>query len=283
MNKNKKIIISIALISLFALYGVGRYLITPHQTNIGDIPQNIKKARAVSFPSKSGAQISGWLFSQTEGKGGVLLLHGVKSNRLQMLSRAIFLQKAGYKVLLIDFQAHGESIGKNITFGGLEALDVDASYKYLADRVCNPTIAIIGVSLGGASALLSSAKSRAKVMILESVYPTIEEAIKDRLEIYLGSFGRYLSPLLTLQLKPSLGFGIDDLRPIDAVSKVEGAVVIIAGSKDKHTTIEESKRLFNRASKPKELWIVDGKHQDFHKLLGKEYENKILDYLSRWM
>ena len=266
------------------LYAIGSVLTKAHPTEVGTIPSNISKIREVSFLSQSGSTIKGWMLEAKQGKGGVLLLHGVRSNRLQMLNRAKFLQKEGYDVLLFDFQAHGESKGESITFGHLESLDVEAAYAYLEDRLCNPTIAVIGVSLGGASALLSSVKTKAQVLVLESVYPSIEQAIDDRMKIYLGSMGEYFSPLLTLQLEPRLGFGIDKLRPIDEVSKVTSAVLVVAGEKDIHTTLQESKQLFSKANEPKELWIVKGaKHVDFDALLGKEYEERILDFLDEYM
>jgi len=77
---------------------------------------------------------------------------------------------------------------------------------------------------------------------------------------------------------------VDDLRPVDEVSKVTGAVLVIAGEKDVHTPLEESKELFKKAHEPKELWVVKGaKHVDFDKFLGKVYEERILDFLDEFM
>ena len=280
----RKIILFTLLSSLALLYAVGTFLIKPSPAKIGAPPQNIEKIRAVTIPSKSGSKLKGWLLEAKQEKGGVLLLHGVRSNRLQMLNRAKFLQKEGYDVLLFDFQAHGESVGEHITFGYLESLDVESAYDYLEDRLCNPTIAVIGVSLGGASALLSSVKREAKVMILESVYPSIQEAIDDRMRIYLGSMGNYLSPLLTMQLEPRLGIGIDELRPIDKIKEVKGALLIIAGERDQHTLLKESQEMFRQAPNPKELWVVKGaKHRDFDALLGEVYQERIIEFLEEHM
>ena len=280
----KKLLIAFLFIVSVSLYGIGSLLTDAHPTKVGETPKDIANIREVSFSSESGATLKGWLLEAKQGKGGVLLLHGVRSNRLQMLNRAKFLQREGYDVLLFDFQAHGESGGEQITFGHLESLDVEAAYDYLEDRLCNPTIAVIGVSLGGASALLSEVKSEAKVMVLESVYPSIEEAIDDRMRIYLGAVGHYFSPLLTLQLKPRLGIGVDDLRPVDAVRNVTGATLFIVGEKDLHTPLKESKAMFKKAHEPKVLWVVKGaKHVDFDALLGKEYEEKILSFLEEHM
>jgi len=279
-----KYLIFIITIFLFLLYFTGSYLIKAYPQNIGEIPSDLKNTREVSFPSKSGAQLSGWFLEAKQGKGGVLLLHGVKSNRLQMLNRARFLQKAGYNVLLFDFQAHGESNGSKITFGHLESLDASSAYDYLADRVCSPNIGVIGVSLGGASALLGDIKSKAKVLILESVYPTIEEAIKNRLKIYLGSIGSYFSSLLTLQLKHRLGVPANKLMPIVHLKNITGAVMIISGSKDKHTTPIETKRMFLNAKEPKRLWIIEGVgHVNFDEREEINYKIEILSFLKKWM
>jgi len=284
MKKTIKFLIFISLFFALLTYLAGTQLIKANHTTIGSIPSDIKDAREVSFPSKSRATLSGWLFEAKQGKGGVLLLHGVRSNRLQMLNRAKFLQETGYDVLLFDFQAHGESTGEQITFGHLEALDAESAFDYLQDRLCNPTVGVIGVSLGGASALLGKVKLKAKVLILESVYPSIEEAIDDRMKNYFGSVGTYFSPLLTWQLKPRLEITVDDLKPIDKLKKVKGAVLIVGGTEDKRTRVEETKKMFEMAKEPKELWLVEGKgHVDFSKALGEVYEERVLDFLEEWM
>src|SRR6478609_8308141 len=73
----------------------------------------------VSFASRSGSTVRGWLLRGVRGEGAVLLLHGVGDNRTSMVARARFLHRSGYSVLLPDFQAHGESTGDFITFGAL--------------------------------------------------------------------------------------------------------------------------------------------------------------------
>ena len=277
----KKTLLLVLLIIIATSYFIGTKLISSSPFVVGEIPKELPNTKEVHFKSKNGATLSGWLVKAKHPKGGILLLHALRSNRLQMLHRAEFLQREGYTVLLFDFQAHGESSGEHITFGHLESLDVESAYDYLEKVLGEPNIGIIGISLGGASALLSNVKKRAKAIVLESVYPTLEEAIEDRLKIYLGSMGRYLSPLLTWQLQPRLGFGVDDLKPIEELSKVKGAVLLIAGEKDKHTTLQESKMMFKQLHEPKELWIVsNAKHVDFDALLGEEYKERVLRFFN---
>jgi uncharacterized protein len=56
----------------------------------------------------------------------VLLLHGVRADRLAMVSRAQLLTRQGFSVLLIDLQAHGATPGEAITLGYRESTDVVA-------------------------------------------------------------------------------------------------------------------------------------------------------------
>ena len=56
-------------------------------------------------------RLSGWFIAGRPGGGAVVLMHGVRGNRLAMLRRARLLHAEGFSVLLFDFQAHGESTG----------------------------------------------------------------------------------------------------------------------------------------------------------------------------
>ncbi|SFV65734.1 hypothetical protein MNB_SV-13-1771 [hydrothermal vent metagenome] len=273
----------LTLIGIILLYLIGVYLSRPTQVTIPN-PLIDLPLQEVSFPSKSTAMLHGWYVQGDKDKGGVLLLHGLHSSRVQMLDRAKFLYKAGYSVLLLDFQGHGESIGERITFGHLESLDAEAGYLYLKKCVSPYNVAVIGVSLGGASVLLGEVKNLSSAMVLEAVYPSIEQAIENRLNIKLGKIGTYLLPILTLQLKIQLGISPKELQPIEHISSAKGALFIIGGDKDERTTIEETKALYDKAKQIKQLWIIkDAKHIDFEKYKPKVYQEKILRFFDTYL
>jgi len=119
-------------------------------------------------------------------------------------------------------------------------------------------------------------------MILESVYPTIEQAVADRLESRFGWFGKFGTPFLTWQLKPRLGFGVGDLCPIQQVGKITVPKFFIAGTADRDTTLPESQALFAAAAEPKQLWLVDdAAHVDMLTFAKTEYEKRVLEFLAR--
>ncbi len=86
----------------------------------------------------------------------VLLVHSIRSNRVEMLSRARFLNEQGYSALLIDLQAHGETPGDRITFGARESEDVKAAAAYLRNMFPGERLGAIGVSLGAAAIVLAN-------------------------------------------------------------------------------------------------------------------------------
>ncbi len=142
----------------------------------------------------------------------------------------------------------------------------------------------IGQSLGGAAALLGEVPIQVDALVLESVYPTIDEAVANRLRLRLGSAGSLLSPLLTLQLKPRLGLDSQALQPIHHIGKFHHPVLIMGGTADQHTRIEESRRLYGAANEPKEFWAAPGAaHVDLQRYAPAAYRKKLLGFLTKHM
>jgi fermentation-respiration switch protein FrsA (DUF1100 family) len=262
----------------FAVF-VGWLLAHPVRSRIGSPPADLG-AKPVTFASDSGTTVHGWWCPLQNAKGAVLLLPGIRANRLSMVTRARFLRRAGYSVLLIDFQATGETAGDHITFGWKESRDVLAGIDFLHQTEPATPVAIIGSSLGGVAALLAIPPLKIDALVLEEVYPTIEIATRNRMENYLGAFGRALTPLLLHQLQCRLGVSVSQLRPVDHIAKVECPVFIISGENDKNTRASDTRMLFKYAKNPKEVWFVpNAGHVDLHRAAGQEYETRVLTFL----
>ena len=263
-----------------SIWIVAGVLTAPAPQRIGNIPAGLN-GRSVEFRSDSGSTLHGWFIPGKGGAGAIVLMHGVRSNRLSMLNRARFLSQAGYSVLLFDFQAHGESPGTHITFGSLESKDARAAIQFLQDNAPGEKVGVVGVSMGGAAVILATPPLSVDAMVIEMVYPTINEAVSDRLALRLGRWARILTPLLIIQLRPRLGIDPAELRPIDHVNQLPFPKLFIAGANDHHTTIEESRRLYETACAPKEFWIVPGAaHVDLHEAAKIEYELRLLNFFK---
>jgi len=277
------IVLLVAAAACVALtWRIGSLLAAPVPGEVGPVPSTLLGATEVSFSSPSGSLIRAWLAPGRPGHGSVVLAHARGSDRRGMLGRAEFLQHAGYSVLLFDAQAHGESPGQRATFGHLEALDAAAAVDFVKARKPNAPIAFVGVSQGGAAALLGPSPLLVSALVLEAVYSTLAEAVANRLEIRLGEPGRWLAPLLLWQLVPRLGVSAEALAPIHEIRHIEAPLLLVAGEADRRAKLDQSLALYDAAPPPKELWIVPGAaHQDLHGFAPRAYERRILDFLDR--
>lgn len=283
-NNRKVVLLLIALITLVlsASWLVAGRLLEPVQYFISK-PNIGLPIESISLPSKSGSTISGWHIRSQLSKGVVVLLHGIRANRLDMLDRARFLSNEGYSIVMIDLQAHGESKGESITLGYLEKFDVEAAITFARKVHPQEPVGVIGVSLGAASAVLASPLN-VDALILESMYPDIKSAIYNRVRTRLGVFATLPAELLLAQLGPRLGILPSDLRPIDLIKHVGSPVYIISGTFDTHTKASESHLLFDLAPNPKEIWLVEGAgHVDLYEFSGGAYADSVLRFLKKHM
>ena len=235
--------------------------------------------------SASGSRLSGWFASGDPHAGAVLLMHGVRANRLQMLDRARLFHREGFAVMLFDFQAEGESPGEAITFGFLEAKDARAAFDELRRRAPGERVAVLGESLGGAAAVLCDPPLQADAMVLEATFASFDTAVENRIAMRLGPAGPLLAPvltpLLTWQVRPRLGVWTRALRPAARVANLHMPLLIIGGDADQHATLAETRLIYANANEPKQLWVIPGAHhQDFYRLLGGTYERRVLDFLK---
>lgn len=245
---------------------------------VGDAPADLG-ARSVAIDGAAG-RIAGWYAAGTPGGGAVLLLHGLRSDRRQMLERARWLRRDGYAVLLVDLPAHGESAGERIGFGLHEADGVRAALGWLQRELPRERIGAIGVSLG-AAALVYAAPAGLHAAVLESAYATIDDAARNRLRLRLGAGAQALAPLLLWQLPLRLGVTAQALQPLARIGELRTPVLVAGGDADRHATPQETARLHAAARAPKSLWLVPGAgHVDLHAHDAAAYRARIAPFLA---
>ncbi len=291
----RRIIVGTLALGVLAVAGlcasvlvVGLRLAAPTNSTVGPPPADLPGVESVEFRSLSGSVLRGWwLQGQQPGGGGVVLMHGVWSDRRTMVQRARVLHAHGFAVLLFDFEAEGESLGRHITFGQLEGLDAAAAVAFARQRLPGERVGAIGVSLGGAAALLGPEPLPVKALVLESVYPDIDAALSNRLRAGLGRLlGPVAAPLLTaafkLLLPPILGIEPDELRPIDHIGSATAPILVASGTTDDRTPVDEAQALFQHAPEPKQFWAVQGAaHVDLEQYDPVAYWRVVLPFLSQ--
>lgn len=280
----RRIAVAFAVLLLVLAAGagaVGSLLTRPVN---GPVPAPAPPGRDVSIAASDGVPVAGsyWPGARPDGPA-VLLLHGVNNTRARMQAQALWLNRLGYAVLAIDFRGHGESGAAARSFGLHEARDAEAALAFLRAGAPDRRVGLIGISQGGASALLGDGGPLpVQAMVLHAVYPDLRTAIRNRLE-RAGSpaLARLLEPLLSYQSRTRFGVWPDRIAPIDGLGRYPGPVLIVAGTADRDTSVADTRALFAAAPGPKQLWLVDGAdHVATSILWDDEYRRRVARFFA---
>ena len=225
-----------------------------------DVPPPQAPARDLRLRAADGLGLAATYWpGRSPRSPAILLLHGNGASRAAMAENAAWLAAQGYSALTLDLRGHGESDRAPKSFGLAESRDAAAAIEWLRANG-HARVGVVGVSLGGASALLGDdGPVAADALVLQAVYPDIRSAIHNRIA---GLVGRppalLLEPLLSFQARLRLGVAPSRLSPIEALPVFRGAVFMIGGGEDGHTPPAETRALFASARGQKHLWIAPG-------------------------
>lgn len=183
-------------------------------------------------------------YKANESNKVALLLHGYKGTAYRdfnCISKIIF--EEGYNVLLIDQRAHGLSKGHVITFGVRETKDLLGWIDYANKRFNNPEILLVGVSMGGNTALNTADKIDKNIKIIaDCPYSSPKEILRNTIKsVHLPVWLFY--PLLNLTCHI---FGHESLNETSAYNSIKNSdnkILIIHGDKDHVIPYIDSKKL----------------------------------------
>lgn len=278
------LIVIVGLLGIGASWAAGSLMVAGHHSAV-------QPARApasdIVLTTADGVHIAATFNpGRRESSPAVMLLHGVGASRQSTASNAAWLATLGYATLTIDFRGHGQSDLAPRSFGLHEASDALAAFTWLKRRQHGAPVAVIGVSLGGAAALIGDrGPVSADALILQAVYPDIRHAIRNRIASRLGRPIAYaLEPLLSFQSLPRFGVPPSRLSPLAALHRFGGPVFVIGGEQDRSTPATESRAMFDAAHGRRELWLVPvGDHPDICDMTGVTYRAKVRAFLAAAM
>jgi uncharacterized protein len=239
----------------------------------------------VALTSKDGLRLAGTYRPGVKADSpAILLLHGNGASRADVVENAQWLASLGYATLAIDFRGHGESAAANHSFGLFEARDARAAFDWLKKRQAGGPVGVVGISLGGAAALLGDdGPLPADAMVLQAVYPDIRAAIRNRLSAILGTIlGTVGEPFLSYQSLFRQGEWPARLSPIRAAAKLRSPTLVIGGGEDQYTPPVETRAMFDAIKAPKEVWIVPGlSHAGISSEQNAPYRARVEAFLLR--
>ena len=204
------------------------------------------------------------------GLGGVVLyLHGNGSNVGANVEHANRFHRLGLSVLAIDYRGYGKSQGDFPSESQVYE-DAQLAWDYVVkQRGVNPNqIYIYGHSLGGAIAIdLAVRHPEAAGLIVEGSFTSTRAMV----DFQKGLFWLFPIDLLLTQR-------FDSLSKVD---RLQMPVLFIHGTADNVVPVEMSKKLFDAAPEPKQLYIVpDGGHNNVAQIGGAEYLQIVSQFLD---
>ncbi|GHO46479.1 alpha/beta hydrolase [Ktedonospora formicarum] len=179
--------------------------------------------QSVSFSSTDGIKLSGWLAIANPKAPTIILVHGFKTNRTDMLPAARILFGGGYNVLLYDSRGCGASEGWGITLGVREPEDVLGAVKYLKGRsdLSNKHFGLVGNSLGSGIALMAAAHEPSILAtVADSVWIDSHDQIQRMGNMRLGPLTLPLLPYEPTLVDQLIGAHLADTRPIDVIHQI---------------------------------------------------------------
>jgi dipeptidyl aminopeptidase/acylaminoacyl peptidase len=233
----------------------------------------------VTFSTPIGDELRGW-YLPSRNHAAVAVLHGGEADRTTMLDRAAALAAAGFGVLAFDLPGCGESSGK-VTWGPSERAAVAGALTFLSGRpdVDPGRLGLLGFSQGAYHAVQAAAGDpRARALVLEG-------CPRDYVDETFDEFPKYgpLSRWAALLARRSAGPWYGEPTPFDLIARIAPRpVLFIAGTIDHDVPPENSRRLFERAGEPKELWLMPGAdHGNYSQVDPQTYAARLQKFFTR--
>jgi uncharacterized protein len=290
---------ALLVLALFAAYAIGSFLgrafLHPVNLNPDRAAQTqemllrtgaAKEDFTVRAPD--GIDLRGWKIRPPSPDGNwVLLFHGISDNRTGVLGPAEFLLRHGYSVVMMDSRAHGQSGGDMATFGWKERYDTVAIADGLEATESVHHLAALGISMGAAIALQSAAVDpRIEAVAVEDPFANLREESYDYAGLQLSPvLGKTLfrpASIFAMREMGSLGgFDPDEVSPEKAVAARPFSVLLICGTDDHRIPCRHAERIYQAATGPKQLWIVNGAgHAEALGHAPQEYEDRVIGFFA---
>lgn len=217
-----------------------------------------------------------------------ILVHGIFGTHKDLQPQAKILLENGFNILAPDLRAHGETTGKEISMGNYEKDDVVLWIKEIVKRFGkNCQIVLLGISMGGATVLLTSGEKlpkNVKCVISDSGYSNARKELKYVINrVLVPSF--IILPQLNFFLKRLSFFNLNKTQPIQAVKTTKLPILFIHGNKDTFVPCKMSQEMFAVSNKEIcKLEIFDGAvHIQSFATDNDKYISTLLNFINKWV
>ncbi len=252
------------------------YVMTPYETGADFEPITIPSTYAEY-------EIQGWWFPRPESNRVVICCSGYRGTKSELIGIATFLWRAGFNVLLFDYNGHGSGRGAPVTLGYREMHDFMDALDYTKRRLPNARIGVFGASMGASLAILGAAlHPEILAVVADSPFATHTDVVTHNVERVVRLPSRPFVRIADEFLYRMAGYRGSDVEPIRAVAAISPRpLLLFHGTADRVTPVEQGIRVYEAAGEPKELVLGEGAdHCGTYFLDRPAYSKSVIAFFS---
>nr|WP_288248345.1 alpha/beta hydrolase [uncultured Romboutsia sp.] len=313
MNKKKKIILTISILLLVVILGVGGLVgnyfynlalnpFTSKDMIFGDDDDDtsLEVEADVNWLIKDSNYIDTYITSsdnlklhayevKNENKTDkwAIVVHGYTSEGKLLSSKAKHLYNMGYNVLVPDLRSHGTSEGNYIGMGWHDRLDIIDWINYIVKNNPNSEIALHGTSMGSATVLMVSGEklpSNVKAIVADCGYTSVYDEFSYQLKQLFNLPAFPIMNFSDVVTHIRAGYCLNDASAINQVKKSTTPILYIHGDKDDFVPYYMMDELYNATNSEKEkLTIEGGEHANSDLVNSKLYWSTVNSFLEKYI
>ena len=313
MNKKKKIILTISILLLVVILGVGGLVgnyfynlalnpFTSKDMIFGDDDDDtsLEVEADVNWLIKDSNYIDTYITSsdnlklhayevKNENKTDkwAIVVHGYTSEGKLLSSKAKHLYNMGYNVLVPDLRSHGTSEGNYIGMGWHDRLDIIDWINYIVKNNPKSEIALHGTSMGSATVLMVSGEklpSNVKAIVADCGYTSVYDEFSYQLKQLFNLPAFPIMNFSDVVTHIRAGYCLNDASAINQVKKSTTPILYIHGDKDEFVPYYMMDELYNATNSEKEkLTIEGGEHANSDLVNPKLYWSTVNSFLEKYI
>ncbi len=215
-------------------------------------------------------------------RGTAVLLHGYALAEFALLPWALELAQQGWQCVLVDLRGHGQSTGRQVSYGVWEMRDLSQLLDTLGrEGMLSAPVAVVGESYGAALALRwKTLEPRVGPVVAIAPYAVLSNAVMNICRDYAPWLPRPLLRAGMKRLPRVLRVDPAELDPLTALTRHPPRALIVAASEDKVTPTAEMDRLLAALAPGSRRIVIEGATHETLPYHFSEVLPPLLDWLK---
>lgn len=237
----------------------------------------------VFFEAADGTRLAGWWFDNPGSERVVVISHGHRGSKADLLGIGPGLWRAGNSVLLYDFRGNGDSQDGPQSLAHYEQADLRAAIDFVTTRRPAAEVDLVGFSMGAATSIMVAATDeRVRKVVADSSFADVKGVVANAFA------GLHLPPVPFVALADGMtraryGYRFGQVQPVDVVGRIAPRPLLLmhcAG--DRIIPVDHAHRLAAAAGEGAEVQVwPTGEHCGGYFADRPGYIARVAEFLAR--